>query len=147
MAKNTIKITESKLREMVIEAVEQSLNEAFVDDTWDTMKNGAKKVGGKVKDGIKKVKDTFHDISQGYDTLEGNPENIEMVIKGDGWKMYRKPYNEDGATIYEIYPYLMHGISPERMAEEMRIFYDGKVKVSYTDHPKNDIIKKFRLEF
>jgi hypothetical protein len=129
---------------MVIEAVQQSLNEGFLGDTFDKVKSGVKK-------GFNKVKDSIYDFEQGFDTKEGNPQSIEDIFEGDGWQLMKEPFNKGGATIYIVKPVLLHGghngIDADGMIEEIEMFYNGKVNVTYTDHPKNELIKVFRVEF
>ena len=58
--KNTIKLSEKKLQEMVIEAVNNALNESFLND-----------MGQKVKDFGQKAKNKLYDFQSGYETKEG----------------------------------------------------------------------------
>lgn len=52
MNKQRIKLTESELRNIIREAVEQELNEMDMEEgLWDSAKGAAKKIGGDIKQG------------------------------------------------------------------------------------------------
>lgn len=142
MAKrNTVKLTESKLQEMVIDAVKAALNEGFLDN-----------VGNKIKQGYNAVSDKFYDFQSGYETKEGNPQSIEDLFAGDGYKVL-KSFNKNGATYYAVVRKTgafaeFFGPEEDAMAEELNIFLDGNGTATYVGyHPKVKGVELFKIEF
>lgn len=139
--KNTVKLTEKKLREMVMEAVNTALNENFFDG-----------VGQKVKDFGQKAKDKFYDFQSGYDTKEGNPQSIEDLFAGDGYRVL-KSFNKNGATYYAVVRKTgafaeFFGPEGNDMAEELNIYLDGNGTATYVGyHPKVKGAELFKIEF
>jgi hypothetical protein len=142
MAKrNTVKLTESKLQEMVIDAVKAALNEGFLDN-----------VGNKIKQGYNAVNDKIYDFHQGYETKEGNPQSLEDVFDGNGYNVV-KTFNKNGATYYAVKPvtgaFAEHfGAEKDAMAEELNIFLNGNGTATYAGpHPKYRYIELFKIDF
>ena len=139
--KNIVNLTESKLREIITSAVKETLREGFLS-----------KVSDKVKGGLKTAQDKFYDFHQGFDTKEGNPQSIEDVFEGDGWKVV-KTFNKNGSTYYAVKPvtgaFAEHfGPQEDDMAEELNIFLDGHGTASYEgEHPKYSYIHMFKIDF
>ena len=139
--KDTVKLTESKLQEMIIEAVKKALNENFLND-----------MGQKARDLGNKIQNRFHDEEAGYETKEGNPQSIEDLFEGDGYEII-KSFNKNGATYYAVKckrgAFLeFYGPEKEEMAEELNIFLNGNGKATYVGkHPKVKGVELFKIEF
>ena len=82
MTKQTIKLTESKLRTIVEDCVRETLGETLMGN-----------VRSKIKDGINVIGNKINDFAQGYETKEGNPQSIEEVFEGDGYKVLKSQAN------------------------------------------------------
>ena len=128
--KNILKLSESKLQEMVIEAVKSALNENFFTDMGDK----------------------FNDFAQGYPTKEGNPQSIEDLFEGDGWQVV-KSFNKNGATYYAVKRMtgsfgVFNGQEDNDMVEELNIYLNGNGTASYVGtHPKYKHIELFKINF
>lgn len=137
MEKKTIKLTESKLRTIVEDCVREAL-----------MGN----VGSKIKNGIDTIGNKINDFAQGYETKEGNPQSIEDVFEGDGYKVI-KSFNKNGATYYAVVRKTgafgeFFGSEGNDMTEELNIYLDGNGTATYVGrHPKVKGVELFKIEF
>lgn len=141
MAKQTIKLTESKLRTIVEDCVRETLGETLMGN-----------VRSKIKDGINDIGNKINDFAQGYETKEGNPQSIEEVFEGDGYKVL-KSFNKNGATYYAVVRKTgafaeFFGPEGNDMAEELNIYLDGNGTATYVGyHPKVKGTELFKIEF
>lgn len=141
MEKKTVKLTESKLRTIVEDCVRETLGEALMGN-----------VGSKIKDGIDTIGNKFNDFAQGYETKEGNPQSIEDLFAGDGYKVI-KTFNKDGATYYAVVRKTgafaeFFGPEGNDMAEELNIYLDGNGTATYDGyHPKVKGVELFKIKF
>lgn len=121
--KKTVMLSESKLREMIIEAVKDTLNN---------------------------INNKLEDFHNGYTTKEGNPTSIEDVFEGDGWKVV-KSFNKNGSTYYAVKRmtgFLGEFYGVEDMTEELNIFLNGNGTASYAGkHPKYNYIELYKIDF
>lgn len=137
MRNQKVKLTESKLRSIVEDCVREAL-----------MGN----VGSKIKDGINAIGNKINDFAQGYETKEGNPQSIEDVFEGDGYKVL-KSFNKNGATYYAVVRKTgtfaeFFGPEGDNMAEELNIYLDGNGTATYVGyHPKVKYAELFKIEF
>jgi hypothetical protein len=93
--KNIVKLTESKLQEMIIEAVKQSLNENVFTDMGNAIGNTWNNVR-------QKFDDEMDNMERGYDIQNGRPQSFDEVIKGNGWKIHARKPSEDNSEMYYI---------------------------------------------
>lgn len=139
MTKNNIRLTESKLREMVQEAVQEALKESFLSNMGNAIKNGAKTVA-----------DKFDDFSRGYDIKEGNPQSIEDLFEGDGWKVVHV-FAKGGGTVYAVKRTsgsfgVFDGQEVENMVEELNTYLEGNGTAQYLgQHPKYKYVELFKI--
>ena len=124
--KNIVKLTESKLQEMVINAVKLGLNEG----AFDTMR------------------DKFDDYVQGYPTKEGNPQSVADVFEGDGWEIVECPH-DGNYGIFKVKRTMggfgnFYGQEIQEMIEEIQIFLNNKGTVRYLGK-EGDGIEKFEV--
>ena len=105
-----MRLTESELRQVVLESVKRIL----------------------VKEGLGKwASDKFDDAFRGYKVREGNPQSVLDVIKGDGWT-----YDEKTKFLPTKNTFIVkkvtgawgehHGLSIEELIDDINIFLDGK---------------------
>ena len=113
MVKNKVKLTESKFKKLIENCVKEVLHETI----------------------LNKIGDKFDDAFQGYPTKEGNPQSIEDVFEGDGYKVIKTESSAKGTYYYvektsgalgEFY-----GVEPEDMVEELNIFLGNNGSASY----------------
>lgn len=113
MVKKKVKLTESKLKHLIENCVKEVLHETI----------------------LNKIGDKFNDAFQGYPTKEGNPQSIEDVFEGDGYKVIKTEQSTKGTYYYvektsgalgEFY-----GVEPENMVEELNIFLGNNGSASY----------------
>ena len=109
MAKrNIVKLSESKLQEMIVDAVKTSLTEGI----FDTINN------------------KIDDFVQGYPTKEGNPQNVKDVFEGDGWEVLVSPEDNMFGEFEVAKTTGAFGVSSamdvEEMIEEINIFLNGR---------------------
>lgn len=104
MVKKKVKLTESKLKNLIENCVKEVLHETI----------------------LNKIGDKFSDVFQGYPTKEGNPQSIEDVFEGDGYKVIKTESSAKGTYYYvektsgalgEFY-----GVEPKDMVDELNIF-------------------------
>lgn len=104
MVKKKVKLTESKLKNLIENCVKEALHETI----------------------FNKIGDKFDDIYQGYSTKEGNPQTIEDVFNGDGYKVIKKEPSTKGTYYYveKSHGALggFYGVEPKDMVEELNIF-------------------------
>jgi hypothetical protein len=121
MAKRIIRLTEADIRNMVRNAV-------------NTVKDKTSRLGYKIED----ASDKFCDWVECGGRMEGSPENIEMVFKGNQWTSYKPIQGEDGATYYpaikDLGAYGEHyGLNAEELVDDINIFFNGRCNVSVVD--------------
>ena len=130
MSKQTIKLSESKLRTLVESTVRDVLKESF----------------------LSKMGDKVNDFMKGYPTKEGNPTSEEDVFEGDGWKILKVKQLPNGKEFYvrrtsggmgEFY-----GKEIEEMVEELNIFLNGNGTAQYVGkYEKKPGIEKFQINY
>ena len=121
MAKKIIRLTEADIRNMVRGVV-------------NTVKDKANRLGYKIEDNM----DKFYDWVECGGRMEGSPENVEMVFKGNKWTSYKPIQGEDGATYYPATKTLgaygeHYGLDTEDLVKDIEIFYNGRCNVSVVD--------------
>lgn len=118
--KNIVKLTESKLQEMIIEAVKQSLNENVFTDMGNAIGNTWNNVR-------QKFDDEMDNMERGYDIQNGRPQSFDEVIKGNGWKIHARKPSEDNSEMYYIISMVMgldgeeHGLKTQQLIEDLNI--------------------------
>ena len=83
-------------------------------------------------------KNGMNDMAQGFETKEGNPQSIEDLFAGDGYKVL-KSFNKNGATYYAVARKTgafggFFGPEGNDMAEELNIYLDGNGTATYVGY-------------
>ena len=136
--KKSVKITESKIKELILKTINESLSE-------DNMFTRA---GEKFSNGLQKFDDMFTDYHNGFETKEGNPQSVADVFVGDGWEIIESP--QDGNFgIFKVKRTMgafggFYGQEIQEMIEEINIFLNNKGVVRYLGK-EGDGIEKFEV--
>ena len=122
MADKKMRLTESELKQVVEASVRQIL-----------MKEGFFKKAGDAIDRFENWADEkMEDFERGYDLKEGNPTSIFDVFKGNGWEPIksknglRNGMNYVGAKKVRGIWGIAHGLTDEKLVEDINIFLDGR---------------------
>lgn len=137
--KQTIKLTESKLRDIVESTVREVLQE-----------NLFTSIGNKVNNGFNALRDKLEDTAQGYSTLEGNPQSERDVFKGNGWIVTKEEDMPNGKT-FEVKRTSgafgnFYGKDIEELIEDMNIFLNKKGTIKYIGK-SNGNNEKFEIKY
>lgn len=139
MAKQIVKISESKLRSLVESCVRETLDEKFFSGIAD-----------KVKDGFNTVKNKVDDVVKGYPTREGNPTSERDVFEGDGWKVVDETELPNGKEFSVRRTSggmgAFYGKEIEEMVEELDIFLNGRGKAEYVGKEQGGV-ELFRINY
>lgn len=130
MAKQTIKLTESKLRSIVESTVRETLKESFLSKAKNTVRNGFNAIDKKMDD-----------LAQGYNTLEGNPQSEADVFKGNGWIIIDEQQNPNGKS-FKVKRTSgafggFYGKEIEELIEDMMYFLNGNGTIEYIGKSKD----------
>lgn len=135
--KNTkvIRLTESDLNNIINETVSQLLKEGFLDN---------------MKSGFDNAKNALSRFADGYEVKEGNPQSIEDVFEGDGWKIIAA-VPKQSSTFYLVSRQTgafgaFNGIDVNGMVEELNTFLGGNYAKYIGKHPEKKYIEVFRIE-
>ena len=125
--KNIIHLSQNELNEMINDTVKALIKEGAFD----------------------KIRGTWERFANGYETKEGNPQSIEDVFEGDGWKVVTK-VPKNGATYYFVSRKTglmgaFYGVEKQDMVEELNNFLHGN-RVKYIGrHPEKKYLEVFRI--
>lgn len=122
MNNKKIRLTESELKQVVEASVRQIL-----------MKEGFFKKAGDAIDRFENwANDKIDNFDRGYDLKEGNPTSIFDVFKGNGWEPIksknglRNGMNYVGAKKVRGTWGIAHGLTDEKLVEDINTFLDGR---------------------
>ena len=125
--KNTIHLSQNELNEMINLTVKQLVSEGVFDN----------------------LKGAWQRFANGYETKEGNPQSIEDVFEGDGWKIVTK-VPKNSSTYYFVSRKTgamgaFYGVEIDDMVEELNTFLGGN-RVKYIGHhPEKKYLEVFRI--
>lgn len=125
--KQIIHLSQTELNEMIKHTVTKLVNEGVFD----------------------KLRGGWERFANGYETKEGNPQSIEDVFEGDGWKIKAK-VPKNGATYYFVARTsgdfgTFYGVDVEGMVEELNIFLGGNRAKYIGSHPERKYLEIFRI--
>ena len=148
MEKKTIKLTESKLREMVEACVKETILQDVNEDFLGGLKQGAQGILDKGKEIGNRLRSKFDAIDRGYEIKDGQPQRIEDVFLGDGWKDV-KMQNKGTERFYFATKATgsfgsFHGKEIPELVDDLNIYLNGKATASYAGTSPN---KKYRHIF
>lgn len=134
MEKNYIRISHNQLNEMVEATVDALIKEGLLDN---------------MRSGFNNVKGVLSRFADGYETKEGNPESIEDVFEGDGWKIHAA-VPKQGATYYLVSRQTgalgaFYGQEVNEMVEELNTFLGGNRAKYIGKHPEKKYLEIFRI--
>ena len=124
---NTIHLSQNELNEMINLTVKQLVSEGVFNN----------------------LKGAWQRFANGYETKEGNPQSIEDVFEGDGWKIVTK-VPKNGSTYYFVSRKTgamgaFYGVEIDDMVEELNTFLGGN-RVKYIgNHPEKKYLEVFRI--
>lgn len=134
MEKNYIRLSHSQLNEIVEATVNALIKEGFLDN---------------MRSGFNNVKGAWQRFADGYETKEGNPQSIEDVFEGDGWKIHAT-VPKNGATYYFVSRQTgglgaFYGQEVNEMVDELNIFLGGNRAKYIGKHPEKKYLEVFRI--
>ena len=134
MEKNYIRISHNQLNEMIEATVDALIKEGLLDN---------------MRSGFNNVKGALSRFADGYETKEGNPESIEDVFEGDGWKIHAA-VPKQGATYYFVSRQTgalgaFYGQEVNEMVEELNTFLGGNRAKYIGKHPEKKYLEIFRV--
>lgn len=134
MEKNYIRISHNQLNEIIEATVDALIKEGLLDN---------------MRSGFNNVKGALSRFADGYETKEGNPESIEDVFEGDGWKIHAA-VPKQGATYYFVSRQTgalgaFYGQEVNEMVEELNTFLGGNRAKYIGKHPEKKYLEIFRI--
>lgn len=134
MEKNYIRISHNQLNEMIEATVDALIKEGLLDN---------------MRSGFNNVKGAWQRFTDGYETKEGNPQSIEDVFEGDGWKIHAT-VPKNGATYYFVSRQTgdlgtFYGQEVNEMVDELNIFLGGNRAKYIGKHPEKKYLEIFRI--
>lgn len=125
--KNIIHLSQKNLNEIITETVKRLMSEGVLD----------------------KMKGAWQRFTDGYETKEGNPQSIEDVFEGDGWKIHAT-VPKNGATYYFVSRQTgdfgtFYGQEVNEMVDELNIFLGGNRAKYIGKHPEKKYLEIFRI--
>ena len=134
MEKNYIRISHNQLNEMIEATIDALIKEGLLDN---------------MRSGFNNVKGALSRFADGYETKEGNPESVEDVFEGDGWKIHAA-VPKQGATYYFVSRQTgalgaFYGQEVNEMVEELNTFLGGNRAKYIGKHPEKKYLEIFRV--
>lgn len=117
-----MRLTESELQQVV----EASVRQILVKEGW------FKKTGDAIDRFENWADEKIDNFDRGYDLKEGNPTSIFDVFRGNGWEPIksknglRNGMNYVGAKKVRGTWGMAHGLTDEKLVEDINIFLDGR---------------------
>lgn len=132
--KKVIHLSQNDLNEMINATVTHLIKEGLLDN---------------MKSGFENIKGAMSRFADGYETKEGNPQSIEDVFQGDGWKIIAS-VPKNNATYYFVSRQTgalgaFYGQEVEQMVEELNIFLGGNRAKYIGKHPEKKYLEVFRI--
>lgn len=134
MEKNYIRISHNQLNEMIEATVDALIKEGLLDN---------------MRSGFNNIKGAWQRFANGYETKEGNPQSIEDVFEGDGWKIHAT-VPKQGATYYLVSRQTgalgaFYGQEVNEMVEELNTFLGSNRAKYIGKHPEKKYLEIFRI--